>query len=87
MKLDLKAMTITASVFWAIAVFFVGIANVISPEYGKAFLQVLASIYHGYDASGSMGDLIVGTLYALVDGAIAGFVFAWLYNLIAGRSR
>ncbi len=27
--------------------------------------------------------MIVGTIYALVDGAIAGAIFAWLYNLAA----
>ena len=47
---------------------------------------MLASIYPGYAASGSFGDVIVGSLYALVDAAILGLVFGWLYNLLAGRA-
>ena len=60
-----------------------GAANLIWPGYGKAFLLMLASIYPGYKASGLFGDLIAGSLYALVDGAIAGLILGWLYNLFA----
>ena len=85
MKLNLKALTITFAILSAGAVFIVGGANIIWPGYGKAFLLVLASVYPGYNASGSFGDVIVGSLYALVDGAILGFVLGGLYNLTAGR--
>jgi hypothetical protein len=49
------------------------------------FLQLMASIYPGYDASPTIGSVIVGTLYALLDGAIAGLIFAWLYNLFVRK--
>lgn len=39
-----------------------------------------ASIYQGYDAAGTIGDLIVGTVYGLIDGLVFGWLFAWLYN-------
>ena len=84
MKLNLKALSVTLAVLWAGAVFLVGVANLIWPAYGKAFLVMLASIYPGYHAAGTFGDAIAGSLYALVDGAIAGLIFGWLYNLIAG---
>jgi hypothetical protein len=29
-----------------------------------------------------VGSVVTGTLYALVDGAIAGAIFGWLYNLL-----
>jgi hypothetical protein len=83
MKLNLKALTLTSAVFLAGVVFVVGLADMISSGYGKEFLLVMASIYPGYSASGSFGDVIVGTLYALLDGAIFGLVFGWLYNLLA----
>ena len=38
MKLNLKAMTVAVAVLWAGAVFIVGVANLIWPAYGKAFL-------------------------------------------------
>ncbi len=40
----------------------------------------MASIYPGYTAAASFGQVILGTLYGLVDGAICGAIFAWLYN-------
>jgi hypothetical protein len=69
MKLNLKALTLTAGILWALAVFLVGVLT----------------IYPGYHATSSVGDLIVGTLYALVDGAICGLVFGLLYNLFVGK--
>ena len=85
MKLNLKALVLTAAILWALAVFLVGGANLIWSGYGGAFLRLMASIYPGYHATGSIGDLIVGALYALVDGAICGLVFGLLYNLFAGK--
>jgi len=86
MKLNIKAFCLTAGILWAVAVFLVGVANLMWSGYGGAFLQVIASIYPGYDASPSIGAVIVGTLYALVDGLVLGLIFAWVYNLFAGRS-
>lgn len=85
MKLDLKALAFTSGILWAVAVLITGIANLIWSGYGTAFLQVMASIYPGYDAARSFGAVIVGALYALVDGAVCGLIFAWLYNLFVGR--
>ncbi len=84
MKLDIKGMAITLGLVWGAAVLLVGIANLIWPNYGQAFLELVASIYPGYTAGASVGQLIVGTLYGLVDGAVGGAVIAWLYNLFAG---
>ncbi len=84
MKLDVKGMAITLGLVWGVAVLVVGIANLIWPNYGQAFLELVASIYPGYTAGASVGQLIVGTLYGLVDGAVGGAVIAWLYNLFAG---
>jgi len=85
MKLNIKAFMLTSAILWAAAILITGIANLICPGYGAAFLQVMASIYPGYDASSTICSVIVGTLYAVVDGAIAGLVFAWLYNLLLGK--
>ena len=86
MKLNLKALAAALALLWAGVVLLVGVANLIWPGYGRSFLLMLASIYPGYAASGSLGDVIVGSLYALVDAAVLGFIFGWLYNWMAGRS-
>lgn len=85
MKLNLKALVLTAGLVWAGSILMVGVANLIWPGYGTTFLQLVASIYPGYDATVSVGAVIIGTLYALVDGAIFGLVFGWLYNLFLGK--
>lgn len=85
MKLNLKALALTAGTMWALAILITGVANLIWSGYGTTFLQLLASIYPGYDATRSIGAVIVGTLYALVDGAVFGLVFGWLYNLLVGK--
>ncbi len=85
MKLNLKALTVTFAILWAGVLFVVGVANIVWSGYGMAFLQMMASIYPGYAASGSFGDVIVGSLYALVDGAIMGLILSGLYNFMAGR--
>lgn len=87
MRLNIKAFCLTTGILWAAAVLLVGIANLVWSGYGGVFLQLIASIYPGYDATRSFGAVVVGTLYALLDGLILGLVFAWVYNLIAGRPR
>ena len=83
MKLDVKAMALTFGLLWGGAMLLVGVAHVISDSYGQVFLVMMASVYPGYHAAGSVGDAIVGALYGLVDGGIGGAVLAWLYNRLS----
>jgi len=86
MKLNIRAMASCLGLLCGAIVLITGIANLIWSGYGREFLRLLASIYPGYKASGSIGDLITGTLYAVVDGAVVGLVFAWLYNRFRGTA-
>ena len=45
------------------------------------FVEVMASVYVGYGASFLGG--IIGALWGFVDGAIAGVVIAFIYNVIS----
>lgn len=83
MQLKPGALSLSAGILWAAALLLVGVANLASGSYGAAFLEMLASIYPGYHASGGLGDLAVGTLYGLVDGIVGGLLFAWLYNALS----
>lgn len=85
MRLSITAFSLTAGVFWGGAMLIVAAANLIWPDYGRAFLDFCASLYPGYVPGTGTGSVVTGTLYALVDGAIGGAIFAWLYNLFAGR--
>lgn len=84
MRLNVKAMIFSLGILWGVVVFTAGLANIIWPGYGSEFLRMLASLYPGYKASGSAGDLITGILYALVDGGLFGLVLAWFYNRFLG---
>ena len=39
----------------------------------------------GYHPGTGMGSVVIGTIYALVDGFVGGAVFGWLYNLLVGE--
>jgi hypothetical protein len=82
MKLGTLRFGLTACVIWGGAVFCVALANMVLSGYGEAFLKVIDSIYPGYHmGQWGFGGVIVATLYAALDGFIAGIIFAWLYNL------
>jgi hypothetical protein len=83
MKFRIRALALAIGIFWGGAILLTGVANLIWPGYGSAFLQLLASIYPGYSATASFGQVVIGTLYGLVDGAIGGAIFAWLYNTLS----
>ena len=83
MRLNVTALALTAGLFWGGAVLIVAIANLIWPQYGRAFLDLCAAIYPGYRPGTGIGSVVTGALYGLVDGTIGGALFAWLYNLLA----
>ena len=80
MQLSPVAFAVTAAVVWGAAIFVIGGINALVPGYGETVLALVVSIYPGYEASGSLGDLLLGTAYAFFDGLAGGFVFALLYN-------
>lgn len=83
MKLDIRAFALAIGLFWGGMILLVGLVNLVMPSYGRAFLLLAASIYPGYAAGTSFGQVVIGSLYGLVDGAIGGAIFAWLYNWLA----
>jgi hypothetical protein len=86
-KVSLKASAIAAGVLWGGAILLLGVINLASPSFGLSFLQVISSVYPGFHVSRTIGDVLTGTAYALIDGAVAGLVFGWLYNLSLRQNR
>jgi hypothetical protein len=82
MKLSVKGLALAAGVFWGGMVFLIAMAHVWW-GYGDAFLQLADSLYPGYHAGGGVGSILVGTIYALLDGLVGGAVLAWLYNRLS----
>ena len=57
-----------------------GLMNLASPGYGQAFLDVLASVYPGYHGDRTFESILVLTGYALLNGAVVGWLLAHLSN-------
>ena len=86
MRMNVAAFALAAGLFWGLAVLAISLANLAWPPYGRAFLDLLASMYPGYHPGAGIGSALMATLYGLADGVASGALIAWLYNLIAQRS-
>ena len=75
-ELQAPALGIAVGVLWALYVFFLAIFAMFG--WGVPVVDAIASLYIGYGAS------IIGAIWAVVDGFVAGFVIAWIYNKLAG---
>lgn len=81
MKVSLKAIALSSALLWGSCMLLVGLINLADASYGAEFLRMMSSVYPGADTTRTLGSVLLGTLYGLVDGAVAGFLFAWLYRL------
>jgi len=86
MRLSTTALAITGALVWGVfCMFGTGVLNLIWPPYGEHFLLTMSSVYPGYHATRTVGDVLIGTGYGAADGAVGGFLFAWVYNFFAER--
>lgn len=86
MKLSLKSLIIAGALFKAICFLVISLLNLVMRPYGGAYLAMLMSLYPGYDPLSGPVGIIVGTMYSLIAGALAGLLFGWLYNFFAEQS-
>jgi hypothetical protein len=80
-RLSVSAMALGFGLTWAVAVLSIGWTSTFG--WGTRIVEVLSSLYVGY-APGFLGGTI-GALWALVDGAIGGAIFALVYNAVVRR--
>jgi hypothetical protein len=83
MRLSIRSLALAAGLIWGGLILFVGLINLAAPSYGASFLQMMSSVYPGFQFSRTFGDVVIGTIYGFADGAIGGLVFGWLYNAFA----
>jgi hypothetical protein len=81
MRLSLRSLALACGLLWGGAILFVGLLNLAYPSYGMEFLKLASSVYPGFHNLRKFVDVLVGTGYGVVDGAIAGLLLGWLYNL------
>ncbi len=82
MKLNVKALAATCAVLWGLALALLTWWYVIR-GYDPTILEEVGKVYLGYSVSWAGG--LVGLVYGLVDGAIAGALVAWVYNLFIDK--
>lgn len=82
MRLSIKGTAIAAGLVWGCAILFVKLINLANPEYGTNFLALLRSVYPWFHSARPIASVLLGTANGLLDGAIAGALFGWLYNIM-----
>ncbi|MEJ2060510.1 MAG: bacteriophage holin [Gammaproteobacteria bacterium] len=82
MRFNIKAFALTCALVWGFGVFFLT-WWIMAFDGATGQVTWLGQIYRGYNISPE-GSLI-GLIWAFFDGLVGGAVFAWLYNLLAGR--
>ena len=83
MKLNIKAFAIAVAVVWGLGI-FIGTWWVILLDGASNEMTSLGHIYRGYTIT-PLGS-VIGMVWGLLDGLIAGAIFAWLYNFISART-
>lgn len=77
MKLHALRLGIAVGIVWAIGVLCLGGAAIVF-DWGTPVVQLLESVYLGF--SPTLPGLLIGVLWAFVDGFIGGFLIGWVYN-------
>ena len=72
-----KKLGLTFGVLWGASLFLLALIC-IPTEWGIDFIEVLGSVYIGYDLT-ILGS-IIGGIWGFVDGFITGYLIVWLYN-------
>ena len=81
MRISVKAMTLASGLVWGLyAVGGTGLLNLLFPPYGGRALEIFSSVYPGYHADRSLGEVLVAACYGMLDGGAAGFLVAVTYN-------
>lgn len=79
-KIDVKKAAISAGLVWGSGIFFAGLLGAITGNFAGDFINAMGSLYMGYEPT-YVGS-VIGGIWALIDGGIAGALFAYIYNKI-----
>jgi len=87
-KLSILAFGAAVGILWGASIFLLSLLYAATGgTYGWDWLQLIASCYPGFAASGGVVDGLVGFGYGLLDGFVWGALLAWLYNRLVRPAR
>ena len=81
MKLNVKACALACGLLWGVGLFALT-WWIILFEGATGDITFIGRLYRGYSIT-PVGS-VIGLAWGLIDGAVGGAIFAWLYNLFAG---
>ncbi len=82
MKLNVLALGLAFGLIWGLGLFILTWWIILfDGQTGET--TIIGLVYRGYSIT-AVGS-VIGLIWAFFDGAIGGVIFAWLYNLLAGR--
>jgi len=76
-RVDGKALGKATGLLWAGAVVVLGLTA--RRGWGEEWRDLLSDVYLGYDSTNR--GLVLGAVWAFVDGFVGASLLAWLYNL------
>ena len=82
MKLNVKAFALACGIIWGVGLFLLT-WWIIMFDGATGEPTLIGRLYRGYTIS-PLGS-VIGLVWAFFDALIGGAIFAWLYNLLAGR--
>ena len=78
-RLSPHALGISIGILWSAYTVFCAITAMFG--WGAALVDAISSLYIGYNAP--ISGALIGAAWGFLDGYIAGFVVAWIYNKVA----
>ena len=80
-KLHSKAFGIAIGTVWALTIFVIT-AIIMLPGGGRGeILSRIGNVYIGYNPT-EASSLIIGPIYAFINGYVAGWLLAYIYNKV-----
>ena len=62
MRFHIPTLALTTGILWSTAILVVGVTNLMSPQYGRAFLELVASLYPGYHPGSGINSVVTASL-------------------------
>jgi hypothetical protein len=84
MKLNVKSFALTCGLVWGAALFLLT-WWIIAFDGFTGEPTLIGRLYRGYSISPA--GSFIGLAWGFGDGLIGGAIFAWLYNLVSGRTQ
>jgi len=76
-----KRLGIAGGLVWGVGLFIVTIVHILT-DYAGLWLQVIQSVYPGFDFATYFGA-VIGLIYGFIDAFIGLYIFGWIYNKIS----